>query len=506
MPPHPASPQLTQLGLPKRPCFDNSYARLPERFFARISPTSAKAPKLIRTNSALAVELGLDPEWLVSSEGIAFLTGKEVIEGSDPIAMAYAGHQFGQFVPQLGDGRAILLAEVIDPKGNRRDIHLKGSGRTPFSRGGDGNAALGPVLREYVVSEAMAALGVPTTRALAAATTGRSVVRETVIPGAVFARVASSHTRVGTFQFFAARGDVEALRLLADHVIDRHYPAAAEAGHRYLALLERVIAAQAKLVAQWLAVGFIHGVMNTDNMSVAGETIDYGPCAFMDAYDPATVFSSIDRMGRYAYANQPQMALWNLTRFAETLLPLFDDNEAKAVELAEEALTGFGALFAQAYNVAFRGKIGLTLEREGDPGLIAALLDLLSREKVDFTLFFRRLSDAQVTGDGEAPLQALLADPAPLDEWLASWRFRLQHEPHDIAARAATMRAVNPAFIPRNHRVEAMIRAAVEKDDFTLFEEMLVVLSRPYDDQPDFVRYENPPLEEERVLATFCGT
>jgi uncharacterized protein YdiU (UPF0061 family) len=420
--------------------------------------------------------------------------------------MAYAGHQFGHFVPQLGDGRAILLAEVIDSKGNRRDIHLKGSGRTPFSRGGDGNAALGPVLREYVVSEAMAALGVPTTRALAAATTGQRVVRETVVPGAVIARVASSHIRVGTFQFFAARSDVEAVRLLADHVIERHYPAAAEAGHRYLALLEKVIAAQAELVAQWLAVGFIHGVMNTDNMSVAGETIDYGPCAFMDAYDPATVFSSIDRMGRYAYANQPQMALWNLTRFAETLLPLLDSNEAEAVEQAEEALTAFGAMFARAYNVAFRRKIGLSLERDEDPNLIAALLDLLSREKVDFTLFFRRLSNAQAPGDGEAAVQAMFANPTPLSEWTAEWRFRLQHEPHDIAARAAAMRAANPAFIPRNHRVEAMIKAAAEKDDFTLFEELLLVLSRPYDDQPGFVQYEDPPLEEERVLATFCGT
>jgi uncharacterized protein YdiU (UPF0061 family) len=362
------------------------------------------------------------------------------------------------------------------------------------------------VLREYVISEAMAALGVPTTRALAAAITGQGVVRETVVPGALITRVASSHIRVGTFQFFAARGDLEALRLLADHVIDRHYPAAAEAERRYLALLEKVIAAQAELVARWLAVGFIHGVMNTDNMSVAGETIDYGPCAFMDVYDPATVFSSIDRLGRYAYGNQPDMALWNLTRFAETLLPLFHHSEANAVELAEEALTAFGAMFARAYNLAFRHKIGLSLERDEDPKLIAALLDLLSREKVDFTLFFRGLCNAQVPGDGEAALQAMFANPAPFTEWLAQWRLRLQHEPHDIAARAAAMSAVNPVFIPRNHRVEAMIRAAVESDDFTLFEDLLLALSRPYDDQPDFVEYENPPREEERVLATFCGT
>lgn len=489
-----------------RPRFDNSYVRLPERFYARVSPSSAAAPKLIRANSALALELGVNPEWLVSPEGTAFLTGKEVVEGSDPIAMAYAGHQFGQFVPQLGDGRAILLAEVIDPKGNRWDIHLKGSGRTPYSRGGDGNAALGPVLREYVVSEAMAALGIPTTRALAAATTGQNVVRETILPGAAIARVASSHIRVGTFQFFAARGDVEALRLLADHAIERHYPAAAEAERRYVALLSSVIAAQAQLVAQWLAVGFIHGVMNTDNMSVAGETIDYGPCAFMDAYDPATVFSSIDRMGRYAYGNQPKMALWNLTRLAEAILPLLDDDEDKAVKHAEEALIAFGELFKRAYNLAFGSKLGLRSEREEDSDLIATLLETLSREKVDFTLFFRRLSDAQTPGDGELAVRAMFDDPAPLDQWLSRWRVRIQSEPDDVVARATAMRAVNPAFIPRNHRVEAMIRAAVDKGDFSLFQELMVVLSRPYDDQPEFVKYEKPPLDEERVLATFCGT
>jgi uncharacterized protein YdiU (UPF0061 family) len=430
-------------------------------------PTSAKAPRLIRANKALAVELGLDPEWLVSPQGLAFLSGKEIVEGSEPIAMAYAGHQFGQFVPQLGDGRAILLGEVIDCEGSRRDIHLKGSGRTPFSRGGDGNAALGPVLREYVLSEAMAALGIPTTRALAAATTGQSVVREKLLPGAVIARVASSHIRVGTFQFFAARGDIEALRLLADHVIERHYP---------------------------------------DYVSVAGETIDYGPCAFMDAYDPGMVFSSIDRMGRYAYGNQPKIALWNLTRFAETLLPLLSDDEAKAVGVAEEALTTFSALFQRAYQDGFRRKLGLGGEREGDPELIGTLLEALSRNKVDFTLFFRRLSNAQFEGEGEAAVRAMFADAAAFDEWLTRWRLRLQFEPFDAEGRAAAMRAINPAFIPRNHRVEAMIRAAVDGEDLAQFEELLAVLSRPFDDQPEFLEYQDPPLEEERVLATFCGT
>ena len=489
-----------------RPRLSNSYARLPERFYARAVPTSAKAPRLIRTNSALAVELGLDPEWLVSPPGIGFLTGQEIVEGSEPIAMAYAGHQFGHFVPQLGDGRAILLGEVIDREGRRRDIHLKGSGRTPFSRGGDGNAALGPVLREYVLSEAMAALGIPTTRALAAATTGQSVVREKLLPGAVIARVAWSHIRVGTFQFFAARGDVEGLRLLGDHVIERHYPDAAEAENPYLALLEEVIAAQAELVARWLAVGFIHGVMNTDNMSVAGETIDYGPCAFMDAYDPGTVFSSIDRMGRYAYGNQPKIALWNLTRFAETLLPLLGDDEAKAVGVAEEALTAFSSLFQRAYQDGFRRKLGLGGEREGDPELIAAILEALSRDKVDFTLFFRRLSDAQHEGDGEAAVRAMFTDAAAFVEWLTRWRLRLKLEPLNAEARAAAMRAANPAFIPRNHRVEAIIRAAVDREDFAPFEELLAVLSRPFDDQPEFLQYEDSPLDEERVLATFCGT
>ena len=489
-----------------RPRFDNSYARLPERFHARALPTSAKAPRLIRANKALAVELGLDPEWLVSPPGLAFLSGQKIVEGSEPIAMAYAGHQFGQFVPQLGDGRAILLGEVIDREGRRRDIHLKGSGRTPFSRGGDGNAALGPVLREYVLSEAMAALGIPTTRALAAATTGQSVVREELLPGAVIARVASSHIRVGTFQFFAARGDIEALQLLADHVIERHYPDLIKAEDRYLALLEKVIAAQAELVARWLAVGFIHGVMNTDNMSVAGETIDYGPCAFMDAYDPGTVFSSIDRMGRYAYGNQPKIALWNLTRFAETLLPLLSDDETKAIGVAEEALATFSALFQRAYQDGFRRKLGLGGEREGDPELIGALLDALSKDKVDFTLFFRRLSDARLKGEGEAAVRAMFADAAPFDDWLTRWRLRLQFQPVDAEGSAATMRAVNPAFIPRNHRVEAMITAAVERDDFAQFEELLAVLSRPFDDQPEFLQYQNPPLKEERVLATFCGT
>jgi uncharacterized protein YdiU (UPF0061 family) len=485
--------------------FDNSYAALPDRFYRRAQPTSAANPRLIRLNRELALQLGLDPDWLASPEGVEALSGKQIAPGADPLAMAYAGHQFGQFVPQLGDGRAILLGEVVGRDGRRRDIQLKGSGPTPFSRGGDGKAALGPVLREYVVSEAMAALGIPTTRALAAATTGERVIRDTLLPGAVLTRVASSHIRVGTFQYFAARGDQEAIRLLTDHVIDRHYPEAAAAERPYRALLEAVIAAQAALIARWLMVGFIHGVMNTDNMSIAGETIDYGPCAFMDAYDPGTVFSSIDANGRYAYGNQPRIGLWNLTRFAETLLPLLGDDETAAIAEAEGALNEFAPQFQAAYDAGLRQKLGLFTTHEDDAALIRSLLEAMTANKVDFTLFFRRLARAQ-SETGEEAIRSLFADPAAYDEWIVRWRARLALEPQDAAAREEMMDGVNPAFIPRNHRVEAVIKAAVEREDYGPFEELLTVLSWPFEDQPEFSAYANPPAEEERVLRTFCGT
>jgi len=485
--------------------FDNSYGRLPERFYARVVPTSATDPALIRVNRPLAEQLGIDPDWLASPEGVETISGKTVAEGSDPLAMAYAGHQFGHFVPQLGDGRAILLGEVVDRTGQRRDIHLKGSGRTPFSRGGDGKAALGPVLREYVVSEAMFALGIPTTRALAAVTTGEIVLRDRPLPGAALARVASSHIRVGTFQFFAARGDTDGLRLLADHVIARHYPDAAAAERPYAALLDHVVGAQAELVARWLAVGFIHGVMNTDNMSIAGETIDYGPCAFMDAYHPETVFSSIDQHGRYAYGNQPQIALWNLTRLAETLLPLLDGDEAAAIAEAEAVLSTYPPRFQQAYLAAFRKKLGLFTEGDEDAALLQALLDTMAANKADFTLVFRRLARAQDDGGGEA-LRSLFADPASCDTWLEDWRARLREEPQYPAARTAFMDSVNPAFIPRNHRIEAMIDAAVVDRDFGPFESLVTLLSRPFDDQPALADYADPPRDDERVLQTFCGT
>src|SRR3954471_16436663 len=354
--------------------FHNSYARLPDRFFARVKPVTVPAPRLVQLNCELASHLGLDSDWLASPEGVEVLAGRRVPDEAAPIATAYAGHQFGYFVPQLGDGRAILLGEVLDREGVRRDIQLKGSGRTPFSRRGDGRSALGPVLREYVVSEAMAALGIPTTRSLAAVLTGETVVRETYLPGAVLTRVASSHVRFGTFQFFAARGDTEGVRLLADYVIARHYPEAANGEQPYRALLEDVIAAQADLMARWLLVGFIHGVMNTDNMSVASETIDYGPCAFMDAYNPATVFSSIDHMGRYAYANQPRIAHWNLARLAETLLPLLSEDQDQAVLQAQAALSGFAPKFEAAYHGGLRRKLGLFTEREEDLALAEDLL------------------------------------------------------------------------------------------------------------------------------------
>jgi len=484
--------------------FQNSYAALPDNFFARVAPTPVAAPRLIKLNRSLAAELGLDPDQLETPEGAEILAGKTVPVGADPIAMAYAGHQFGHFVPQLGDGRAILLGEVVDRNGVRRDIQLKGSGPTPFSRRGDGRAALGPVLREYIVSEAMHALGIPTTRSLAAVVTGEQVYRETAVPGAVLTRVATSHIRVGTFQYFAARRDTEAVRRLADHVIVRHYPELAGRERPYHALLEAVIGRQAALVARWLSVGFIHGVMNTDNTSVSGETIDYGPCAFMDAYDPATVFSSIDEMGRYAFANQPRIALWNLTRLAECLLPLFSADQDRAIKDAEAALDGFAEAFTAAYQAGLRRKLGLFTAQDDDPALAQALLDVMTAGQADFTLTFRRLG-AAAGDDNDAPVRILFQDPAGFDEWVSRWRQRLALEPQPPTERRSAMHAVNPAFIPRNHRIEAVISAAID-GDFSPFEELLTVLTKPYQDQPSFAAYAEPPQPDERVLQTFCGT
>jgi serine/tyrosine/threonine adenylyltransferase len=486
--------------------FDNTYAALPDRFYARLAPTPVVNPRLIKLNEALAQTLGFDPVRLAEPDGVAVLAGNRVAPGSQPIATAYAGHQFGTFVPQLGDGRAILLGEVIGRDGQRRDIQLKGSGRTPYSRRGDGRAALGPVLREYLVSEAMAALGVPTTRTLAAVSTGEMVWREGPLPGAVLTRVASSHVRIGTFQFFAARGDGEAVRTLADYVIARHYPDARSAANPYRALYEAVVARQAELVSQWLHIGFIHGVMNTDNMSIAGETIDYGPCAFMDAYHPATVFSSIDETGRYAYANQPAIAQWNLARLAETLLPLFADDEEKALGEAKEALSGFASLFNEAYAAGLRRKLGLFEPREGDLALAQDLLERMAENRADFTLTFRLLAEASLHADGDGAVRALFAEPHRYDEWAVGWRARLAGEKGDPAERYARMRRANPRFIPRNHRVEEAIAAAVKGADFSHFEKMLSVLSAPFEDNPDAERYATPPEPDEIVHQTFCGT
>src|SRR5476651_1794845 len=401
--------------------FENTYAALPANFFARVAPTPVTSPRLIKLNRRLAVQLGLDPDRLRSPEGTEILAGKRIPDGADPIAMVYAGHQFGHFVPQLGDGRAILLGEVIDAEGVRRDIQLKGSGPTPFSRRGDGRAALGPVLREYLISEAMFALGIPTTRSLAAVITGEEIARETMLPGAVLTRVASSHIRVGTFQFFAARGDTEALKLLADHVIHRHYP---DAGS-YRGLFEAIIRHQAELVAKWLLVGFVHGVMNTDNVSIAGETIDYGPCAFMDAYHPETVFSSIDQLGRYAYGKQPQIAGWNLARLGEALMPLFDDDQDKALAEANEALQTYGEHFGKAYVAGLRRKFGLSTEQDDDARLAQAFLKILVDTGADHTLAFRKLADGEM--------------PEGADDWVAQYAKRLELEPQDAATRRAAM-------------------------------------------------------------------
>ena len=481
--------------------FDNSYARLPERFYARLPPTPVQAPRLIRANAALARDLGIDPDWLASEEGAAMLAGNLVPEGAEPIAQAYAGHQFGGFSPQLGDGRAILLGEVVGHDGVRRDIQLKGSGPTPFSRRGDGRAALGPVLREYILGEAMHALGIPTTRALGAALTGEAVYRETALPGAVLARVAASHIRVGTFQFFAARQDVDAVRTLADYAIARHDPELAGAERPYRAWLEAVAARQAELVARWMLVGFIHGVMNTDNMAVSGETIDYGPCAFMDAFNPAQVFSSIDHQGRYAYGNQPRIALWNLTRLAEAMLPLLGADQDAAIEEAQAALGVFGPRFEAAWQGGLARKIGLRSLAEGDDALVDDLLQRMADGGADFTLTFRALAD-----EDPGAARILFSDAAAFDDWSARWQARLAAEPGAPEARRGAMRAANPAIIPRNHQVERAIAAAVEREDFSPFERLLEVVSRPYEDLPGAEDYKLPPQPEERVLQTFCGT
>ena len=466
--------------------FDNSYARLPERFYARQAPVAVAAPALIALNHDLARSLGLDPDSLATRADI--FAGNSLPDGANPLAQAYAGHQFGGWVPQLGDGRAVLLGEVLAQDGQRFDIALKGSGQTPFSRRGDGRAWLGPVIREYIVSEAMHALGVPTTRALAAVSTGETVWREQPRPGAILTRVAASHIRVGTFQYFAAREDTEALGLLTDHLIARHYPRA----DGPLGLLSAILGRQARLIARWMSLGFIHGVMNTDNMALSGETIDYGPCAFMDGYDPKKVFSSIDQFGRYAYENQPNIALWNLAQLASCLLPLMGE-EAPAIEALTECLNRFPALYEEAWLRLFRAKIGITTPEDGDAELIETLLTRMAAQNADFTRTFRGLA----TGLAAAEFN----DPGAYLGWARDWHQRIAREPDP----QAVMHAANPAFIPRNHRVEEAIQAAIQ-GDYGPFEQMNRILKHPFDDQPGAAPYSLAPREEEQVRRTFCGT
>ncbi len=477
--------------------FQNSYSKLPESFYWKQNPTPVANPRLIAANESLAHELGIETNWLQSPEAAEVFAGNTVPDGAEPLAQAYAGHQFGGFSPQLGDGRALLLGEVASAKG-RRDIQLKGSGPTPFSRRGDGRSALGPVLREYLLSEAMHALGVPTTRALAAVVTGDTVYRqEGEVAGGVFTRVAASHLRVGTFQYFYAKGDHDSLRTLADYAIERHYPDAATAENPYQALLAAVIEAQAKLIAQWMSLGFIHGVMNTDNCAISGETIDYGPCAFMEGFHPHCVFSSIDRNSRYAWGNQAAMGLWNLSRFAETLLELLDSDSEKAKLIAETELENYHQQFANEYQARFCAKLGLPLQTGSD--FVRVTLETLAEHFVDFTLFFRLLTRFAESGDNAA-LLALFRDQQAGQDWLKLWQTTVHDQPD-----ATTMQAVNPVRIPRNHQVEAVIQAGYQ-GDFTPFQRLHAALSAPYEESEEHVPYEAKASPEQMVHETFCGT
>jgi uncharacterized protein YdiU (UPF0061 family) len=488
------------------PRLTNAYAELPERFAAPIPAQPVKAPRLLMLNGALAEELGLDPGWLASEAGLAMFAGNAFPEGTTPVATVYAGHQFGYFSPRLGDGRALLLGEVIDQSGQRRDIQLKGSGPTPFSRRGDGRSALAPALREYLISEAMAALGIPTTRSLAVVATGEPVFRETIQPGGIVARVAASHIRVGTFQYFASLGDIEAITILVRMVIERHYPHLKTHENPPLAMLQAVIERQAALIAQWMNFGFIHGVMNTDNMTLSGETIDYGPCAFMDAYAPGRAFSSIDEFGRYAYGNQPRIAHWNLARLAETLLPLLHQDPETSRQLATDAIDAFPQLFEAATTAGLRAKLGLALEDDGDLALAQDLLQVMAANSTDFTLAFRRLSEAESSPEGLDSLRQVFATTGGIDSWIERWRMRLSLETASPAERRARMRAASPAIIPRNHAVEAALEAAVMNDDLAPFRRLHALLADPFSDHHGADDLALPPVEPDPGYRTFCGT
>ncbi len=477
---------------------ENSYARLPRLFYNHQNPAPVRTPKLVIFNEKLADSLGLKAQTLQNEEGAEIFAGNKLPQGASPLAQAYAGHQFGHFT-MLGDGRAVLLGEQITPQGERLDIQLKGSGRTPYSRGGDGRAALGPMLREYIISEAMYALGIPTTRSLAVVTTGEDIIRETVLPGAIVTRTADSHLRVGTFQYAANWGSDEDLRALANYTIDRHYPNLAEAESRYLALLKAVINRQSSLIAKWQLVGFIHGVMNTDNMTISGESIDYGPCAFMDAYDPKTVFSSIDRQGRYAYGNQPYIGGWNLARFAETLLPLLHDNEKQAIEIAEEALADYNEQFQSYWLAGMRAKLGLLNEEKEDETLIADLLKMMEAYQADYTNTFRALTF-------ESYENAALFQSKEFIDWHKQWKARQERQDKTSELSQGVMRSSNPAVIPRNHRVEEALKAAVEEGDYSVMEKLLHVLAKPFAHTPDQVEYCKLPKPSKIPYRTFCGT
>jgi len=478
---------------------DNSYVNnLPELFFTKVNPTPVSSPKMIILNYPLIRYLGLNIQTLQSNEGVAIFAGNKIPEGAMPLAQAYAGHQFGHFT-MLGDGRAVLIGEQITPLGERYDIQLKGSGRTPYSRGGDGRAALGPMIREYIISEAMHNLGIPTTRSLAVVTTGESIARETRLPGAILARMAASHLRVGTFQYAAKWGTVEDIRILSDYTIKRHFSYIEDDENPYLSLLKEVIKRQAALIAKWQLIGFIHGVMNTDNMTISGETIDYGPCAFMDTYDPATVFSSIDIHGRYAYGNQPNIAAWNLARFAETLLPLLDENQERGVKLAQDAISDFGKLYHRNWLTGMRAKLGIFNEESEDGSLVEDLLNIMQKYRADYTntfvaLTFEKLEDSSLFSTDE------------FLKWHRRWKDRLSRQQESNNSSQQLMKNSNPSIIPRNHRVEEALEAAVKQGDYSVLERLLDALSNPYDYSIKQADYSTPPEPSDRPYRTFCGT
>ncbi|BFK82278.1 YdiU family protein [Clostridium baratii] len=477
--------------------FENTYVDLPEMFFTKKGPSHVKAPSLVKLNSSLAKELGLNIDALQSNEGVEILSGNKIPEGSIPLAQAYAGHQFGHFT-LLGDGRALLLGEHINPKGERIDIQLKGSGRTPYSRGGDGKAALGPMLREYIISEAMHALNIPTTRSLAVTKTGEAVIRETYLKGAVLTRIASSHIRVGTFQYARNWGTVEEIKKLADYTLKRHFKEIENEENPYISLLKEVIKRQAELIAKWQLVGFIHGVMNTDNMTISGETIDYGPCAFMDTYDPETVFSSIDIYGRYAYKNQPNMALWNLARFAETLLPLLSTDQDEAINLAEDALSEFSEIFKNNWISGMRAKLGIFNEETEDKELITNLLNIMQKYKADYTNTFRALTIDDLNGSE-------IFNSEEFKEWYKMWQERLSRQDESKDLSKKLMKSSNPAVIPRNHKVEEALEAA-EKGDYSVMDKLLDVLINPFEYSKDQEEYAKLPKPSSCKYKTYCGT